>query len=71
MLKTCNWYYCRSPGVADHVISLCAGHAYLANRKGRWRQGAGDLTPLPDPKDCCVCMGTATIARMRNAPLKP
>lgn len=54
----------------DHVISLCAGHAYLAGRG--WKPGFGSLYGLHDkaPSVCCVCAGTATIQRMREAPLK-
>ena len=47
----------------DHVIALCGRHKYLAG-KG-WRPGAGALAPLPNPPGCCVCLGTATIKRMR------
>jgi hypothetical protein len=64
------WFHRSDKGREDHVISLCAGHAYLT-QKGRWKPGAGDMAPLPDAKGCCVCMGTVTVPRMCNAPLKP
>jgi hypothetical protein len=60
------WYYCiQAPG---HVIALCSGHKYLAGIG--WGQGQGILGPLGEATGCCVCMGTATIKRMRGAPLR-
>ena len=61
------WFY--RPAEPDHVIALCAGHKYLAGRG--WKPGEGSLAPLPLAHLCCVCMGTASIKRMRGAPLKP
>lgn len=61
------WYYRLVE--PDHVIALCDGHSYLAGRG--WRPGEGNLAPLRPADGCCVCMGFATIKRMRGAPLKP
>jgi len=63
------WFYRPSKGQPDHVIALCAGHAYLAGRG--WQAGKGDMPHLPEADGCCVCMGTASLRRMKNAPLKP
>ena len=60
------WFYRTQE--RDHVIALCKGHAYLAGRG--WKAGSGSLHPGP-ATGCCVCMGTATIPRMRRAPMKP
>jgi hypothetical protein len=61
------WFFW--PSKPPHVISLCSGHAYLARRG--WKKGKGDLISLGDADRCCVCMGTVTIRRMRNAPMMP
>jgi hypothetical protein len=62
-----SWFYrIQEP---DHVIALCEGHDYLAGRG--WRPGQGSLGPFSSADGCCVCRGTATIARMRNALLRP
>jgi len=66
MSATFDWFYRIQE--ADHVIALCAGHSYLAGRG--WHPGAGSLGPLGPAEMCCACAGTATIARMRNAPLR-
>lgn len=54
---------------AGWVISLCAGHAYLADAE--WRPGTGALGDLGPAGGCCSCMGTATAEHMLNAPLRP
>jgi len=64
------WYHRKDLGRPDHVISLCAGHAWLTE-KGRWQSGPGDMPELPAASGCCVCRGFPPTPRMRNAPLKP
>jgi hypothetical protein len=61
------WFYRTSD--PSHVIALCGGHKYLAGRG--WQPGEGSLAGLPTANLCCVCMGTASIRRMRDAPMKP
>jgi hypothetical protein len=63
------WFHRPQKGREDHVISLCAGHAYLA-KSGGWKPGAGDLAPMPAPEGCPICRGWAPTRRMKNAPLK-
>lgn len=64
--RSFEWFY---RAQSDHVISLCAGHAYLADRGGWVRGSTGNCQGLGEAHQCCVCNGFVTIQRMKDAPL--